>query len=349
MPADELVPRDALDALTAGADAADAERRWPETSWQVLCQVGATRWCVPRRFGGLELDGPALLEGYVRLASACLTTCFLLSQRDAACRRLRDGNNEQLREELLPALAHGERFATVGLAQLTTSRQHGKPALTARPEGDGFVLDGIMPWVTGAVRADHFVTGAVLDDGRQLLLVVPRDTKGLTVREPLDLMALQGSLTTSVDCRGVFVERRHVLAGPAERVMTSGRSGTGGLETSCLAVGLARAALAHLHREAVARREWQAPADRLGKATDRLWQSLLTAARDGCTTEEATRLRAQANTLVLQAAQAALTASKGTGFLHSHPAQRWVRQAHFFLVWSCPRPAVDATLEALLG
>jgi hypothetical protein len=59
-------------------------------------------------------------------------------------------------------------------------------------------------------------------------------------------------------------------------------------------------------------------------------------------------LRAQANALVLRAAQAALTASKGTGFLRSHPAQRWVRQAHFFLVWSCPRPAVDATLEALL-
>src|SRR5436309_2926117 len=79
------------------------------------------------------------------------------------------------------------------------------PAVTARPHRDGFFLDGVMPWVTGAARADHFVTGAVLDDGRQVLLVVPRDAEGLSVREPLDLMALQGSLTTSVDCRQVFV------------------------------------------------------------------------------------------------------------------------------------------------
>ena len=109
-----------------------------------------------------------------------------------------------------------------------------------------------MPWVTGAPRAAHFVTGAVLEDGRQVLLVVPRQTEGLVVGEPLPLMALQGSLTATVTCREVFVEPRYVLAGPAERVMEAGRSGTGGLETSCLALGLARAALDHLAREAQA-------------------------------------------------------------------------------------------------
>jgi hypothetical protein len=130
--------------------------------------------------------------------------------------------------------------------------------------------------------------------------------------------------------------------------MEAGRSGTGGLERSCLALGLARAALDHLAREAQRRAEWQGPAERLESAHRKLREALVEAARGGCTAETATRLRAQCNALVLRAAQAALTASKGTGFLRSHPAQRWVRQAHFFLVWSCPRPAVDATLEALL-
>ena len=37
-------------------------------------------------------------------------------------------------------------------------------------------------------------------------------------------------------------------------------------------------------------------------------------------------LRAKANALVLRATQAALTASKGAGFVHPHPAQRWARQ-----------------------
>jgi butyryl-CoA dehydrogenase len=70
-------------------------------------------------------------------------------------------------------------------------------------------------------------------------------------------------------------------------------------------------------------------------------------AQGSCGSEDAANLRAKANTLVLRATQAALTASKGTGFLRDHPAQRWARQALFFLVWSCPRPAADATLAYL--
>src|SRR5262249_40660179 len=145
------------------------------------CQAGVPGWVIPRASGGTELDPVALLEGYGRLAGACLTTCFLLSQRDAACRRLRDSGNEALRRELLPPLARGGRFATVGRSRLPPSRQHVRPVLGARPEGDRLVLDGAMPWVTGAARADHFVTGAVLDDGRQVLVVVPRDAPGVTV------------------------------------------------------------------------------------------------------------------------------------------------------------------------
>ena len=63
---------------------------------------------------------------------------------------------------------------------------------------------------------------------------------------------------------------------------------------------------------------------------------------------DANDLRARVNALALQATQAALTASKGVGFVRPHPAQRWARQALFFLVWSCPRPAAEGTMAHLL-
>src|SRR5436189_3415628 len=122
--------------LTRQARAADEQPRWPERSWQLLQQLGALRWAIPAAYGGDGLGGGDLLERYETLAGACLTSCFILSQRDAACRRLVDGGKEHLRRELFPKLASGEQFATVGLAQLTTSRQYGKPAVTARADGD---------------------------------------------------------------------------------------------------------------------------------------------------------------------------------------------------------------------
>src|SRR5262249_23738875 len=148
----------------------------------------------------------------------------------------------------LPPLARGELFATVGLSQLTTSRQHGAPALTARPDGDGYILDGVSPWVTAADHADVLLIGATLPDHRQIITLLPRGRAGVEVESPMDLSALRGSRTTQVRCRGVRAGAAEVLAGPAERVLGAGGKGAGGLETSCLALGLAGAAVDHLHR-----------------------------------------------------------------------------------------------------
>jgi alkylation response protein AidB-like acyl-CoA dehydrogenase len=342
-----ILPRDeALTDLARHAAAADGCAVWPEASWDILRRAGVLGWAVPPAYGGEGRTPLDVLDGYRRLAGACLTTCFLLSQRDAAVRRIRDSGNETLCRELLPPLARGERFATVGLSQLTTSRQHTRPALVARLDGGGLVLDGVMPWVTGAARADHFVTGAALDDGRQVLVVVPRLTPGVTVGPPLPLAALEGSLTAEVRCEGAVIDRHWILSGPAEQVM-GGKGGTGGLETSALALGLAGAATDYLRAESPQRPEWVGSAEACADTGTALWERLLRLAREGGSPAEAADLRAQANTLVLRATQLALAAAKGTGFVRTHPAQRHARQALFFLVWSCPRPALEGTMTHL--
>jgi alkylation response protein AidB-like acyl-CoA dehydrogenase len=345
MPAVPITWDEALPLLQAHAEVADRSPIWPAASWHAVQQCGALRWCIPTEFGGDGWTGVPLLEAYERLAAACLTTCFILSQRDAACRRLRDSKNERLGRRLLSALACGERFATVGLSQLTTSRQHVKPSLVAKTAGEDFVLDGVIPWVTGAARADDLVIGAVLEEGQQILAVLPRDARGVSVGSPLPLMALEGSLTAEVRCDQVRLERGWLLAGPTERVMAPGR-GAGGLETSCLALGLAGAAVDYLHAEARLRPDILPTAERL-EQTRRNVRKEMHQLTEGGPAEAATALRARANALVLRATQAAVTAAKGAGFVRPHPVQRWARQALFFLVWSCPRPAAEATLAYL--
>ena len=97
----------------------------------------------------------------------------------------------------------------------------------------------------------------------------------------------------------------------------------------------------------VRRADLHETAVRLTEEWQRLREEMHVLARGGSTPAAAANLRANANGLVLRATQAALTAAKGAGFLRSHPAQRRARQALFFLVWSCPRPAAEATLALL--
>ncbi|HEY3242010.1 MAG TPA: hypothetical protein VGM03_01550, partial [Phycisphaerae bacterium] len=58
-------------------------------------------------------------------------------------------------------------------------------------------------------------------------------------------------------------------------------------------------------------------------------------------------IRVAVNDLVVRLAMALLTISKGSGFLRGDAAQRLVREALFFLVWSAPQPVQLGTLQML--
>lgn len=335
--------------LAAGADAVDEGGDWPAEQLALCRRYGVYRWFVGPQWGGAGWSDAELMRGLLRLSSACLATTFVLTQPLGVCRRLAATQNHALRDDLLPKLASGELFATVGIAHLTTSRRHlERPVLAARETSAGFVLDGSIPWVTGALRADYVVTGATCDDGRQILAVLPTNLPGFEARPAARLIGLSSTLTGGAECCEVLLDRHWLLAGPVENVLSGGGAGTGGAQTSALALGLAASAIEYLEREAQLRHDLAPAAASLrGEHTELEAQVIaLASGQEGCSPDE---LRAQANSLVLRATQGALTAAKGSGYVLGHSAGRWCREALFFLVWSCPQPVMAAALCELAG
>ncbi len=333
-----------LDGLEADLTA------WPARLWSALEDAGATRWSLAREFGGLECPRPLLVERYARLATGSLTAVFILSQHDAAVRRLAAAEANPIARRSLELVGSGQAFPTVGISHLTTSRRLGLRPVVAIETDRGYRLDGTIPWVTAAARADFLVTAAALDDGRHFLVGLPSDRAGVTVRPPFDLAALQASGTTEVLLEGVMVEAEELLAGPAHDLAAQpGAVGTAGLETSALALGQARSALIALDSLAADRADLLPPLDALVDQWRIAWDQLIAQARGEAGLVSASDIRATANNLVLRSTQAYLTARKGSGFLRSDPAQRWARQALFFLVWSCPTPVAQAALREMAG
>jgi alkylation response protein AidB-like acyl-CoA dehydrogenase len=345
----------AFESLLAdlGSRAAEVDRQgtWPDWQFLRLAEAGVLGWVIPSAWGGSGLPSEALMIGYERLASACLTTAFILTQRNGACQRIAGSDNEQLKAQLLPELAAGRLFATVGVSHLTTSRQHlSQPPVRAELRGESIVLNGEVPWVTGATFADYVVTGGTCADGRQLLIALPTEEGGVKMLEPALLLALNGSQTGSIRLDDVRIAREFLLAGPVEGVMQQGQGGgTGSVTTSSLAVGLAGRTLAHFLQEADRRAELKDIVEPFLADWSELRRDLYAAARGEATPERPhlsnESIRRRANSLALRSAQALLAASKGAGFVAGHPAERSVREALFFLVWSCPQPLVTAALR----
>lgn len=337
--------------LSSNADQLDQSGEWPREQLDALGRFGVYRWFLPAEWGGFDWDQHDIVLGHIRLASACVTTTFILTQRTGACRRIYASDNEPLKARLLPQLAEGSMFATIGISHLTTSRRHlSEPVLKAEPIAGGFLFDGYSPWVTGAAHADWIVVGADATDGSgQLLAAVATTSEGLQCDPPAELVGLTASHTGAVRFDRVFVPSECIVEPPQPDLLASGaRAGTGGIQTSALAAGLALAAVTYLQEQAQTRSDLQEVAAKLGEEFQSLRDGLCAFARGGHR-ESTDQLRARANSLVLRCTQAALTAAKGAGYVSGHPAGRWCREALFFLVWSCPRPVADAHLCELAG
>jgi alkylation response protein AidB-like acyl-CoA dehydrogenase len=329
---------------------ADSTDQWPQQQLELCGKYGVFRWFVHADWGGLDWNQTDIIYGYMKLAAACLKTTFVITQRTAACSRIAASQNQSLQRELLPGLASGQTFATVGISHLTTSHRYlAKPVLRAQRTAGGYQIDGFSPWVTGGSEADQIVMGAEMDDGRQILFALPARLEGVSVDSAYQLVALTGSQTGAVRCDAVKIPEELVLAGPVENVLASGTGGsTGGIQTSTLALGLARAAIDFVRDQSLTRVELSRNFESLhaqhATLTDKLIRS--TTGELECSKDE---IRTEANSLVLRATQSALVAAKGAGFVKGHPVGRWCQEALFFLVWSCPQPVLDANLCELAG
>ncbi len=314
----------------------------------------------------LSSDSAALLQFYTWLASGCLTSAFIMTQRNAALRRIETSENHLSRDKLLASIQPGDSFATVGISHLTTSRRHlNQPPLRAIRTDKGWSLNGFSPWVTGGRYAKWLVIGAVEEDcvpgasinskRNELLFCIDRNRFGVVVEPSSDLMALNASSTGPIRFEQVEAKASDVLHGPIPNVMeassrkskTNGATvvngGAGGLQTSALAIGHAAQAIEYLLKESLVRADICGVAEGLQKQWKAVFSELLEM-ESGSGPQDSIALRKRSNDLALNSTQAALVAAKGAGFASDHDVGRWCREAMFFLVWSCPQSVAQAHL-----
>lgn len=352
-----LISPELAESLALAPDP-EHQRDWPSERVATLIDAAGFRWGLPIAYGGIEVSSAEMMLGYIDLARECLTTAFILTQRNAAVQRIAACDNDDLKERCLADHVHGRRMATVGISHLSTSRQHwSRPSVAVTETFDGFELNGEAPWVTGGNRADLIVTGGSLDDGRQILVAIPNDRAGVEICDPLRMLALNETETGTVRLHHVAVSSEDVVAGPVDHVMkvaSSGpTSGTGSLTTSAIALGATERILNGLRSEAAKRHQLEHVAEAFASEHVRLKTDLLNTA----TSEDkaahdvrhpADEIRLRANSLIARIAHALMIESKGAGFLVGHPAERAVRESMFFQVWSCPPSVSSATLDDLI-
>jgi alkylation response protein AidB-like acyl-CoA dehydrogenase len=326
----EVAQRLADDVLFPAALATDASDTVPGELLDALAGAGLYGLPAPRELGGLDAGFGTVCAVLEALASGCLATAFLWMQHNGVVHAPPTspspftGGRPEVARAWLPPLAAGELRAGLALGGALP-----RPTLRAEPEpeGQGWRLDGVSPFVSGWGRIDVIHAAARGADGEIVWLLVDAAEGPALRAERLRLAALDATATVTVSFDRLPV--------PADRVTSKHPPG----DRASPEVLRTHAALA------------------LG-VTARCCRMLGETSLDGELTELRTELdrlgpgtaaaRAAAGELALRAAAAVMTAAGSRSLLVTEHGQRLAREALFTLVYAL-RPGSRSALLTRLG
>ncbi|MEU5000279.1 acyl-CoA dehydrogenase family protein [Streptomyces sp. NPDC021622] len=163
-------------ALTPGAVAEDFDR----ALWAKLADADLLSLLLDPEYDGAGLDAIALC--LVLRESAKVLARVPLLESSAAAYAVQTHGGEELKHRILAPAARGELVLTVA-ASGRTGHDPAELAVTARRDGEAWLLDGVQTAVPWAQNADIVVVPAHTTAGRSLLALIPRVHEGLTLGE----------------------------------------------------------------------------------------------------------------------------------------------------------------------
>ncbi|MEP9378720.1 acyl-CoA dehydrogenase family protein [Aquabacter sp. CN5-332] len=240
-----------LDPHLAGwldANAADLDAMSIPAS-QVLPRLAAGEVLaagVPETHGGTGGDVTDAVEAIAAVSERSMAAGFVFWGHRSYIEYLLQSPNAALREALLPDLLAGRVAGATGLSNAMKFLSGLEELqVAAQPQGDGFVLDGKLPWVTNLKPEGFHVAAAVsYGDARGAFIAsLAHDDPGLVRSADLDLMGLRATNTAAVAISGVAIPPERVIATDAGAWLPLVRPAFLGLQCG-MSIGLARRALA---------------------------------------------------------------------------------------------------------
>ncbi|MEJ2598982.1 MAG: acyl-CoA dehydrogenase family protein [Anaerolineales bacterium] len=121
-----------------------------------MAELGILGICLPVRYGGQGMDYVALGLACEELEAVDTTLRVVMSVHMGlnSMGLLQWANEDQKQRFLIPQ-ARGERIACFGLTESGAGSDVASIASSARPSGEGYILNGEKMWISLATKADH--------------------------------------------------------------------------------------------------------------------------------------------------------------------------------------------------
>ncbi|MGI8747847.1 MAG: acyl-CoA dehydrogenase family protein, partial [Deinococcus sp.] len=249
------------------------------------------------------------------------------------------------RERYLRPLATGQRLGAFCLTESGAGSDAAALRLSARRDGDGWVLDGSKAWITSGGQADTYLvmarTGGAGARGVSCF-IVEKGTPGLSFGKPEEKMGLHAAHTTAMHFGGVRVASGNLLGEEGQGlVIALAGLDSGRIGIAMQALGIARAAMEHAARYALTREQFGRPiaenqgvSFKVARMAARIEAARLVALKAAWLKDQGRPFGKEASIAKLLASDAAVEVTRdavqifwGNGYSRDYPAERLYRYA----------------------
>jgi alkylation response protein AidB-like acyl-CoA dehydrogenase len=186
--------------------------------WRSAARLGLAGLCIPADHGGGglgALDTALCLEAFGRGCPDTGLVFAVSAHLLAGAVPIRDYAGAARRGPMLSGLANGDLIAANAITEDDAGSDISRLAVTARRDGDGYVLNGDKSFASNAPNADIIVTYATTSPRAGFLgitaFAVPASTPGVIVSEPFRKMGLDGCPAGRVSFQECRVPQDHRL------------------------------------------------------------------------------------------------------------------------------------------